>query len=88
MRKAQLELGPPSKGLAPRILFIGIRCAESVLFRINAYSLCTAVEAIAFKNGWDWVDCENEIVAFTCPCTPCSNAKASSHWWVWAKSLS
>ena len=42
------------------------------------------VEAIAFKNGWDWVDCENEIVALTCPCTPCSNAKASSHWWVWA----
>ena len=43
------------------------------------------VEAIAFKNGWDWVDCENEIVALTCPCTPCSNAKASSHLWVWAK---
>ena len=28
---------------------------------------------------------ENEIVALTCSCTPCSNANASSHRWVWAK---
>ena len=41
--------------------------------------------ATAFKNGWDQVDCQNEIVALTCFYTPCSNAKASSHLWVWAK---
>ena len=43
------------------------------------------VEAIAFKNGWEQVDGENQIVALPCPCTPCSSAKASSHLWVWAK---
>ena len=42
------------------------------------------VETIAFKNGWDQVDCENEIVALPCPCTPCSSAKAASHRWIWA----
>ena len=39
----------------------------------------------ASKNGWDQVDCENEIVALPCPCTPCSNAKASSHRWIGAQ---
>ena len=28
------------------------------------------LSANAFKNGWDQVDGENEIVALTPPCTP------------------
>ena len=41
--------------------------------------------ANAFKNGWDQVDGENEIVALPCPCTPCSNAEAAAHRWVWVQ---
>ena len=42
------------------------------------------VEAFAFKSGWGQVYGENEIVVLSGPCTPCSNAEAASHRWIWA----